>query len=352
MTRRTLGFVVPLIVLMAATAHGAPYLGVALGDAADERAKGAIIVDIAPDSPAAKHGLAKGDIIFAVNKVETPTAQKLIETVQSLKEGNKVELKVWRDGKEQSISVTLGKRPPSPGEETPPKGRLILGLGFHQPGESGRLIVARVFPGTPAEAAGIEPGDAILELDGTKIKGYEQLTTQLRTKKSGDKIVLKVEREGKTMEKNLVLKAVQQVASTTGPMTLPYETYSGYFVSNKFESDAAESFVVLTGQEEFDKVFGAAFVMGDKSRRLAKDAFKSLMVVAAIKRGKAVWEYKVERVTEANGVVELRYTATEKKSDSATFASPLIVSIPRGKYVAVRFVVNGKTVKTVEIGEK
>jgi hypothetical protein len=133
---------------------------------------------------------------------------------------------------------------------------------------------------------------------------------------------------------------------------LPFDTYSGYFVSNKFEPKAAESFVVIHDQEQFDKVFGVAFVMGDKSHRLAKDAFKSNVVLAAIKRGKALWEYCVTGAPETNGVVELRYTSTSKKSDSATFACPLIVSIPKGKYTAVQFVENKKPIKTVSIGKK
>jgi acylphosphatase len=133
---------------------------------------------------------------------------------------------------------------------------------------------------------------------------------------------------------------------------LSFDTYSGYFVSNKFEPDAAESFLVITDQEGFDKVFGVAFVMGDKSHRLAKDAFKTLVVVAAIKRGNAVVEFKVEGVTLIEGVAELCYTTTEKKSDTATFACPLIVSIPTGEYKAVQFVENGKAVKKLEVGKK
>ena len=132
---------------------------------------------------------------------------------------------------------------------------------------------------------------------------------------------------------------------------LTFDTYSGYFVSNKFKPDAAESSLVISDQEQFDKVFGVAFVMGDKSHRLPKDAFKSLMVVAAIKRGSAVVEYKVEGVTETKGVVELRYTTTEKKSDTATFACPLIVSIPKGQYKAIQFVENGKMTKKLDLGK-
>ncbi len=128
---------------------------------------------------------------------------------------------------------------------------------------------------------------------------------------------------------------------------LAFDVYSGYFVSNKFEPDAAQSFVVIDSQEQFDGIFGVAMVMGDKSHRLPKDAFKSNVVLTAIKRGKAVWEFDVQEVTETKGVVELRYKAASKESDSATFACPLIVSIPKGKYTAVRFVENKKLVKTV-----
>ncbi len=133
---------------------------------------------------------------------------------------------------------------------------------------------------------------------------------------------------------------------------VPFDTYSGYFVSNKFEPNAADSFVAITDQGQFDKVFGVAMVMGDKSHRLPKDVFKSNIVVAAIKRGKTVWDFKVEGVTVKDGVVELRYSAKSKKSDSTTFACPLIVSIPKGEYKAVQFVENQKSVKTVEISGK
>ena len=140
-----------------------------------------------------------------------------------------------------------------------------------------------------------------------------------------------------------------QYASAAEPTKLACDTYGGYFVSNKFEPDAAKSFVVIHDQEQFSNVFGVAMVMRDKHHRLPKDAFESLMVIAAIKRGNALVEYKVESVTEAKGVLELKYTTTEKKSDSTTFACPLIVSIPKGEYKAIQFVENGKPVKKVEM---
>jgi len=133
---------------------------------------------------------------------------------------------------------------------------------------------------------------------------------------------------------------------------LPFDTYSGYFVSNKFEPDAATSFLVITDQARFDQVLGVAFVMGDKSHRLPKDAFKSNIVLVAIKRGNALWEYKVEGVTVEQGVVQLRYTVTSKATPDTTFACPLIVSVPKDDYKAMVFVEGGKRVKTAEVGGK
>ena len=130
---------------------------------------------------------------------------------------------------------------------------------------------------------------------------------------------------------------------------LKFQTYSGYFVSNKFEPDSPASFVVLDNRKQFDQVFGVAFVIGDKSPRLAPDAFETRLVLAAIRRGKAFCTYQISSVTEKEGVVHLRYQTTSKKSDSATFACPLILSIPKGKYQAVEFHENDKLVKRLAI---
>lgn len=139
-------------------------------------------------------------------------------------------------------------------------------------------------------------------------------------------------------------------ASSAGDMAnLSIDTYSGYFVSNNVEPDAAESFVVIADQAQFDKVFGVAFVKRDRSHRLPKDAFKSNVVVAVIKRGHAFWEYKVEGVTVEQGAIRLRYAATSKATPETTFACPLILSVPKGEYKAVTFVEDGKLVKTLKL---
>ena len=50
--------------------------------------------------------------------------------------------------------------------------------------------------------------------------------------------------------------------------------------------------------------------------------------------------------------MEVKYTTTSQKSDTATFACPLIVSIPKGNYKAVQFVEGAKVVKKVTVGKK
>ena len=130
---------------------------------------------------------------------------------------------------------------------------------------------------------------------------------------------------------------------------LAFDTYSGYFVSNQFAPGAAESFAVIADQDQFDKVFGVAMVMGDRSHRLSKDAFASSIVLAVVKNGKMVWKFHVEKITVESGVVRFQYGCKAKKTTTASFACPLIVSIPKGKYTAVEFVENKKPVKKIDI---
>ena len=129
---------------------------------------------------------------------------------------------------------------------------------------------------------------------------------------------------------------------------VPFDTYSGYFVSNKFEPDASVSFVMIRDQAQFDRIFGTAFVMRDKSHRLLPGIFKSHTILAVIHRGNAMCEYGMEEATVKDGTAELHYSVTfNNKSDTATYACPLIVSITKGDYKSVRFVENGKVEKTI-----
>lgn len=129
-----------------------------------------------------------------------------------------------------------------------------------------------------------------------------------------------------------------------------FETYTSYFESNKSGLTGDASYLAFANPASFDMVFGKAVVMGQKAKFLAKDTFDRQIVVATIKRGKAVWTYKVTSVTADNDTLYVNYEATSKVSDSATFASPLVVVVDKGKYTKAVFVENGKEVGTAKIG--
>jgi hypothetical protein len=132
---------------------------------------------------------------------------------------------------------------------------------------------------------------------------------------------------------------------------IEYQVHNGYFESNKSGLKGDTSFLAFTNTASFDKVFGTAVVMGKKNNFLPKDAFDTKVVFATIKRGNKVWEYKVEKVTAEKDTVYIQYTASAKDGGTATFASPLIVSVDKGKYTSVVFIEDGKKVGTAEIGK-
>ena len=134
--------------------------------------------------------------------------------------------------------------------------------------------------------------------------------------------------------------------------TLKFEVHSGYFVSNKFEPNETRSFVVAKSQKHFDQVFGVAFVLGDKSHRLEENELKSKTVIAAIRRGKSLCDFKVNSITNNDGVLEVKYAAKMQKESTASFASPLIISVPKGNYKAIHFIENGKVLKQIKSIDK
>jgi hypothetical protein len=126
----------------------------------------------------------------------------------------------------------------------------------------------------------------------------------------------------------------------------------GYFESNKSGLPGESSHLLFTDQKSFEGVFKTRFVPGGKGKFLPKGAFDSKIVIAAIKRGTSIYTYKVEKLTNDDGVLKLTYTATGKDGGgSARFASPLIVSLPKGKYTSVEFIENGKKVGTVKVAK-
>ena len=65
--------------------------------------------------------------------------------------------------------------------------------------------VCRCAPGSPAAKAGFKAGDVMVEFDGKAIQNLYDFTYALRAKKPGEKVKVKVLREGKTIEATVLL---------------------------------------------------------------------------------------------------------------------------------------------------
>jgi S1-C subfamily serine protease len=96
------------------------WLGVTLGDVTPETAaevglpgdaEGAVVLAIVPDGPADEAGMEIGDVVISVEGDEIDGADALVEDLRDRDVGETVELRVLRDGEEDTIEVELERRP-------------------------------------------------------------------------------------------------------------------------------------------------------------------------------------------------------------------------------------------------
>jgi RNA polymerase sigma factor (sigma-70 family) len=96
------------------------YLGIALRR--DETTGPVVVYRVIPDGPADRAGLREEDVVLKVGTVETRDRPAFVKALAGLKPGEKVVLRVRRDGKETELPVTVGKRPAEGGKERPREG--------------------------------------------------------------------------------------------------------------------------------------------------------------------------------------------------------------------------------------
>jgi putative serine protease PepD len=86
------------------------FLGVSINDRTDG-GQGAIVTEVAADSPASDVGLEQGDVILSVDHSTTDGAEGVVAAVRDHQPGDEVEVVVLRDGHKETFDVTLAKRP-------------------------------------------------------------------------------------------------------------------------------------------------------------------------------------------------------------------------------------------------
>ena len=93
------------------------YLGVQITDATGDTqsnsgtAQGALVSAVTSGGPAAKAGLAKGDVITKVDGTTIPDSDSLVAAIQKHKPGDRITVTYTRNGQTKTASVTLGDSP-------------------------------------------------------------------------------------------------------------------------------------------------------------------------------------------------------------------------------------------------
>lgn len=188
----------------ALAAPGGGFLGVYLVE--EERStNGALVEDVAPDSPAANAGIRKGDRVVACNGQQTPNGKAFIGLLGGAQAGATLDLTLERDGWRKSTKVTLGARegagrpaPTTPNPTSPPvrgQERGFLGVFLRQ-GPEGEAVIESLAPGSPAEQAGLQPGDVVKTANGTAVKDPSSLVAVLGELAPGTKVKFGVRRGG------------------------------------------------------------------------------------------------------------------------------------------------------------
>jgi len=187
------------------------FIGIQISDVTPDNAKffqmnkaeGAVITEVEPDAPGAKAGLRTGDVITELDGKPVTDAGELQMKVGQKQPGDTIHLQVVRDSKPTSISVALQALGGEKGTETAGgehgKGRWGMRLADLTPdvrnevpeGSIHGAIVEDVLPGSPADNAGLQRGDVIMEVDRHRVKSAAEVAQELSSVPNGqDALVL------------------------------------------------------------------------------------------------------------------------------------------------------------------
>jgi len=168
-----------------------------------DRPHGALVSAVQKDSPAAKAGVKAGDVILAVNGHDIDRVGDLRNQVSQTKPGTTAELRVWRDGKATTVKAKvdeLEEKEPvrtasrqGASDETAKLGIAVRPLTADEKKQvdtEGNLVVEEV--SGPAAAAGLQPGDIILGVNGKPVASVQELRGAVKSQQST--VALLVER--------------------------------------------------------------------------------------------------------------------------------------------------------------
>lgn len=184
-----------------------------------ESEEGAVIGDVVQGSPADRAGLRRGDVVISLAGKPVRDYRDLVVAVRQHLAGDRIEMQIIREGRKMKISAKLTTSPGSvPAEEgsestgndqtekkrppvTEKLGVSVEAVDQKQRKQdkaphSGGVYVISVEHGSPASRLGLEPGDILLEVNGSAVRDVRSWDTLIENVKSN--IVILVYRDGRT----------------------------------------------------------------------------------------------------------------------------------------------------------
>jgi serine protease Do len=193
--------------------HG--YLGISMNDVTPDNASffnlpdatGAIISQVTADSPAGHAGLKSGDVLRELNGNKIVNGSALQVAVSETAPGNTIALGILRDGKPETIKVMVGEFhgdsevADNAGQGPRQGGRLGLAVDgltpelreqLNVPAQVNGVAVQSVRPASPADDAGLAPGDVILEVNRHPVQNPNTFVSEVHAVPAGKDILLLV----------------------------------------------------------------------------------------------------------------------------------------------------------------
>ena len=175
--------------------------------------RGALVNSVLEGQPAALAGVKDGDVILSINDTAIEDTEHLLRTVALLKPGAKAELTVWRDGKEQKLTLTVAERDLNQakarddGQSGTGGADNLLGLSVRPVtsedvrrlnlNSNAGLLITGVENGSLAAQAGLQGGDVVLAVNKRPVNAPAELAEGISAaEKQRGAVLLHISRNG------------------------------------------------------------------------------------------------------------------------------------------------------------